>query len=125
MKREPTERVYCEDTLSADFLSLKERENVVSTYVQAFNKDIRERFRKLVSSICKMMLAYASIEIKLFTLQEKENNIRMEIFMRRFALVDSKDYSTNEDHHLYDKVPMPPYSSFSSKTSRSVMLLVH
>lgn len=38
--------------------------------------------------------------------------------MRKFALVDTKDYTTSEDHHLYDRVPMPVYSTFVTKTSK-------
>jgi CRP-like cAMP-binding protein len=57
-------------------------------------------------------------------LQEKKAALRMEIFMRKFALVQSKDYTTSEDHQLYNKVPMPLYSSFSTKASKFLYGLV-
>ena len=44
--------------------------------------------------------------------------------MRRFALVKTKDYSTEEDLNLYDKHPMPLYSLFSTKASKALYALV-
>lgn len=44
--------------------------------------------------------------------------------MRKFALVQSKDYFTDEDLHLFDMTPMPLYSLFSTKASKVLFRLV-
>mmetsp|Transcript_7197 Transcript_7197/g.12103 ORF Transcript_7197/g.12103 Transcript_7197/m.12103 type:complete len:1027 (-) Transcript_7197:679-3759(-) len=91
-----------DDTIDAEALLLPVYDNVDSIYVKFFNNEIKKKV----------------------AIKDKEKAVRMEIFMRRFALVDTTDYTTPEDYHLYDKVPMPLYSIFSTKTSKVLYGLV-